>query len=107
MKNRHTGTTLNVRLQRDDFPGIVAAQNSAGEFVIEGVARLIAAEGAQNRLAQQIQITDGIKKFVLHKLVAIAKTFPVQHTFIGQSNGIIQTRTKALLNRLRVGKLLF
>ena len=45
MKNRHTCTAFDVCFERYNFPSIVAAQNSAGEFVVKGMTRLIPAEG--------------------------------------------------------------
>jgi hypothetical protein len=44
VQNRHPLTATGVGLQRYDFPCIVTAQDSSGQFVIQGVTGLIAAE---------------------------------------------------------------
>src|SRR5690606_21910113 len=72
------------------LPGVRAREQLAQQPVVQAVARLVAGELADDAVAGEVQVADGVEDLVLHELVAVAQALLVQHAGVVQHDGIVQ-----------------
>jgi len=57
-------------------------QHGTHQQVVHVVAGLAGVVGAQDGMANEVEVADGIKRLVLGELVAVAQTVGVQHAIV-------------------------
>ena len=57
---------------------LLSASMAQKQFIVQAMARFIPSELTYEAVPEQVQVTDRIQDFVLHKLIVIAKTILVQ-----------------------------
>ena len=70
-------------------------EQRARELVVERVARLVRGVLPDQRMAEQIQVADGVEHLVAHELVVVAQALAVQHAELVQHDGVLQAAAQA------------
>ncbi len=77
-------------LEGGHFEGVLACQQGASKCVVEAMTRLERGVLPDERMAQQVEIADGVQHLVLHELVVVAQALGVEHAVLVQHNRILQ-----------------
>src|SRR5690349_11306733 len=77
-------------LERNDLGRRRFGDERAQQLVVERMAGLVRAEGAEQRLAKQVKVADGIEKLVTDELVREAQAFGIQHAELIEHHGIVE-----------------
>ena len=64
------------------FPCGRPGQQLAQQLVVHGVAGLVAAEGRNQRMPDDVEVTDGVEDLVPDKFVRKAQPVPVEDEFV-------------------------
>src|SRR6185295_13853823 len=77
-------------LERHRFPRGGIGNQLAQQLVVELVTGLVAAELADEAVAEKIEVTDRIEDLVLHELVLVAQAVFVEHAEVVEHDRVVE-----------------
>src|SRR5688572_9719375 len=78
-------------LEFHQLPRLLVLEQRAQERVVHRVSGLVAAERADERVAEEVKVADGVENLVLHELVLVAQTVAVEHAVFVHHDRVVET----------------
>src|SRR5699024_7067837 len=74
-----------------ELPGAFLGQQRARQLIVEVMTRLMGGIACNQRVANEIQITDSVENLVLDEFVVVAQAIGIQDTVFIKHDGVVKT----------------